>query len=211
MSPRVTHKCILLQQALAYVLLVALASDVPFGAQAAAAGQPELASSTGSNSTSSLKEALLPDIPASQNPGAPQPQQPNSSSPPSSCWGWKQPCVVGDPDKPIFALFGDSITDFGFTDYGWAAKLGAAYGGSVNMVNYGIPGATTRKVDMLYDKFLQQMGPHMQQVKLATVCFGANVSGAGFCLYTSTVQTCHSRQGGFKCQGGTCCRHANSS
>jgi hypothetical protein len=125
--------------------------------------------------------------------------------------------VAGDLDKPIFALFGDSITDFGFTKYGWATKLAAAYGGTVNMVNYGIPGATTRKVDMLYDKFLQQLGPHMKNVQLATVCFGANVSGAGFCPCTTTVRLAHVTAGilYFQRQGGTliqqaCRRHGNS-
>jgi len=42
------------------------------------------------------------------------------------------------------------------------------------MINYGVEGATTRRVDEIADKLLQQLGPHLQQVQLATICFGAN-------------------------------------
>jgi lysophospholipase L1-like esterase len=114
---------------------------------------------------------LLPD-PISNNPPS---KQPSNSSTAPICWGWKSTqCLTSGTDQPAFALLGDSITDFGFRSYGWANLLGAAYGGAVNMVNYGIPGATTRKVDILFDKFIQQWESQLQQVKLVVICFGAN-------------------------------------
>jgi lysophospholipase L1-like esterase len=114
---------------------------------------------------------LLPD-PISNNPPS---QQPSNSSTAPTCWGWKSTqCLTSGTDLPAFALLGDSITDCGFRSYGWASLLAAAYGDAVNMVNYGIPGATTRKVDILFEKFIQQWGSQLQQVKLVAICFGAN-------------------------------------
>lgn len=147
------------------LLLLALVSSAAHAQGAAGAGLDS------SSTRRLLQDALLPGSdkqPASQQPS-------NSSSAADSCWGWKSTqCLASSTDKPIFALLGDSITDFGFKSYGWASMLEAAYGGSVTAVNYGIGGATTRKVDLLVDKVLQQLEPHLQRVKLVTICFGAN-------------------------------------
>lgn len=91
-----------------------------------------------------------------------------------SCWGWQPSCVGTDMSLPIFTLLGDSITAFGFQANGWATKLAQAYQGTVNVVDYGVEGATTRKVYHVTNKLHEQLSPHLQQIKLATVAFGAN-------------------------------------
>jgi lysophospholipase L1-like esterase len=139
------------------------------GTAAAAASHAQTANGHGSSTKRRLlQEALLPEI-ASDN----QPLSNKSSA--LTCLGWNSTqCPTNSIDKPAFALLGDSITHLGFKTDGWARLLEAAYGGAVKAVNYGIPGANSSQGDVLLDKLLEQFGAQLQQVKLVTVCFGAN-------------------------------------
>lgn len=140
------------------------------GTAAAAASHSQAAADGQGSSTKRrlLQEALLPELVSNK-------QSLINNSAALTCLGWNSTqCLTSSIDKPAFALVGDSITHLGFKSDGWATLLEAAYGGAVNAVNYGIPGANSSQGDVLLDKLLQQFGAQLQQVKLVTICFGAN-------------------------------------
>lgn len=141
------------------------------GTAAAAAASHAQAAANGQGSSTKrrlLQEALLPELVSDKEPFS------NKSSA-LTCLGWNSTqCLTNSINKPAFALLGDSITHLGFKTDGWATLLEAAYGGAVNAVNYGIPGADSSQGNALLDKLLEQFGAQLQQVKLVTICFGAN-------------------------------------
>jgi len=79
--------------------------------------------------------------------------------------------------RPVFVLFGDSITQQGFSTSksGWAAQLADVYQQKVDVINRGFSGYTTRWAVRLLPKIfpLVQGGHHPS---LVVVFFGANDS-----------------------------------
>jgi hypothetical protein len=74
--------------------------------------------------------------------------------------------------RPQFVLFGDSITQRGWEDRGWAAGLADAYGRKADVINRGYSGYNSRWALHLLDRvFPAAPAPPPE---LATVMLGAN-------------------------------------
>lgn len=74
--------------------------------------------------------------------------------------------------RPQWVLFGDSITQRGFSPNGWAGLLADAYQRRIDIVNRGYSGFNTKWAVPLLDRVFPAQSK--DSVQLATVFFGAN-------------------------------------
>ncbi|KAJ1457403.1 SGNH hydrolase-type esterase domain-containing protein [Pelagophyceae sp. CCMP2097] len=77
-------------------------------------------------------------------------------------WATERPCIV---------LLGDSITQFGFQDDGWASRLAAYFQRRADVLNRGCSGYNTRWALEAGEAFFDCKG---RNVALAVIWFGAN-------------------------------------
>jgi lysophospholipase L1-like esterase len=91
----------------------------------------------------------------------------------------QQQQVAAAASRPAIVLFGDSITEFGFTEpSGWVSSLAAAYSRRADVVNRGMAGWNTRMAARVLPATLAQLtggaGDGQKRVVLLTIWFGAN-------------------------------------
>lgn len=73
--------------------------------------------------------------------------------------------------RPALVLLGDSITEFGGQDGGWAALLGRDYVRKADVINRGYSGYNSRWGAYVVE---EAAGAFAGRARLATIFFGAN-------------------------------------
>lgn len=77
--------------------------------------------------------------------------------------------------RPSIVLFGDSFTEFGFDNGGWASRLASDYSRRANVLNRGFQGHSTRAILKLLPDMLYPTKPTISSTALfVTVWLGTN-------------------------------------